>query len=148
MSNGEYRHVWRIVFRNFINSFRPRQIRGNHIGKDYIGNMYYEIPANPSMGKRKASRWYDPPKGLDFQDPIPAEWESWLRMRRVEPPTQEEIEKNLAIAELKKINAAKLEQQRLAEGGSLPAAVERGPQSFPKYPDYHGGDPENKYKNT
>lgn len=51
-------------------------------GKDYIGNEYYEIPADPSVGKRKASRWYDPPKELDFQDPIPAEWEAWLRMRR------------------------------------------------------------------
>lgn len=51
-------------------------------GKDYIGNTYYEIPANPREGKRKPSRWYDPPKGQDFQDPIPAEWESWLRMRR------------------------------------------------------------------
>lgn len=51
-------------------------------GKDYIGNTYFEIPANPSEGKRKPSRWYDPPKGQDFQNPIPAEWESWLRMRR------------------------------------------------------------------
>lgn len=33
MSNGEYRHVWRIVVRNFINSFRPRQISGNNMGK-------------------------------------------------------------------------------------------------------------------
>lgn len=67
---------------------------------------------------------------------------------RVEPPTAEEIEKNLAIAELKKINAAKLEEQRLAEGGALPAPPEKGPESFPKYPDYHVGDPENKYKNN
>lgn len=52
------------------------------LGKDYIGNQYYEIPADPSVGKRKASRWYDPPKELDFEDQIPAEWEAWLRMRR------------------------------------------------------------------
>ncbi|CAK1540230.1 unnamed protein product [Leptosia nina] len=147
MSGGEYRYVWRIAFRNFINSFRPRQISGNKIGKDYIGNEYYEIPADPSRGKRKPSRWYDPPKGLDFQDPIPSEWEAWLRMRRTEPPTEEEITKNLAIAEMKKINAEKLEQARLAEGGALPTPVERGPQSYPKYKDYHVGDVEDKHRN-
>ncbi|KOB66148.1 Mimitin, mitochondrial [Operophtera brumata] len=53
---GESRYVWRIVFKNFINSFRPRQIRGNDMGKDYIGNQYYEIPADPSSGKRKATQ--------------------------------------------------------------------------------------------
>ncbi|XP_026759082.1 NADH dehydrogenase [ubiquinone] 1 alpha subcomplex assembly factor 2 [Galleria mellonella] len=143
MSNGEYRHLWRIVFRNFINSFKPRPIKGNNVGKDYIGNIYYEIPANPSLGKRKPSRWYDPPKGQDFQDPIPAEWEAWLRMRRTDPPSKEEIEKNLAIAQLKKINAAKIETKRLAEGGSLPTTPIKGPESFPTYSEYHTGDPEN-----
>ncbi|XP_047511215.1 NADH dehydrogenase [ubiquinone] 1 alpha subcomplex assembly factor 2 [Pieris napi] len=147
MSGGEYRYVWRIAFRNFLNSFRPRQIRGNEIGKDYIGNVYYEIPADPSRGKRKPARWYDPPKGLDFQDPLPSEWESWLRMRRSEPPTNEEISKNLAIAETKKLNADKLEAKRLADGGSLPTTLERGPQSFPKYKDFHVGDIEDDHRN-
>lgn len=47
---------------------------------------------------------------------------------------------------MKKVNAAKLEAERLLEQGSLPSQVERGPQPFPKYPEFHGGDPENKYK--
>ncbi|KAL0850923.1 hypothetical protein ABMA28_006831 [Loxostege sticticalis] len=147
MSNGEYRHVWRIVVRNFINSFRPRQISGNNMGKDYLGNVYFEIPADPQRGKRKPTRWYDPPKGQDFQDPIPAEWESWLRQRRTEPPTEEEIAKNVAIADLKKINAAKIEEKRLTDGGSLPTPVERGAQSFPTYSEYHTGDPSVNPKN-
>ncbi|KAG6458152.1 NADH dehydrogenase [ubiquinone] 1 alpha subcomplex assembly factor 2 [Manduca sexta] len=142
MSNGEHRHLWRIVIRNFINSLRPRQIKGNNIGKDYIGNVYYEIPADPSLGKRKPTRWYDPPSGQDFKDPIPAEWESWLRMRRKEPPTEEEVAKNLAIAKLKKENAAKLEAKRLQEGGATPSIPEKGPQSFPVYDEFHTGDPE------
>ncbi|XP_046978276.1 NADH dehydrogenase [ubiquinone] 1 alpha subcomplex assembly factor 2 [Vanessa cardui] len=144
---GEHRHVWRIVLRNFINSLKPRQIQGKNIGKDYIGNVYYEIPADPSKGKRKPSRWYDPPKGLDFQDPLPAEWEAWLRMRRMEPPTEEEIAKNLAIAEMKKVNAAKIEKQRLLDGGSLPEPVEKGHESFPTYSEFTPGDPTNKYRN-
>lgn len=147
MSNGEYRQVWRIVFRNFINSLRPKQVTGNNVGKDYIGNTYFEIPANPSEGKRKPSRWYDPPKGQDFQNPIPAEWESWLRMRRKEPPSEEEIAKNVAIAQIKKENAAKIEMKRLAEGGSLPAVPERGPQSYPTYDEYSTGDSEGVHSN-
>ncbi|KAG6458153.1 hypothetical protein O3G_MSEX010726 [Manduca sexta] len=111
-------------------------------GKDYIGNVYYEIPADPSLGKRKPTRWYDPPSGQDFKDPIPAEWESWLRMRRKEPPTEEEVAKNLAIAKLKKENAAKLEAKRLQEGGATPSIPEKGPQSFPVYDEFHTGDPE------
>ncbi|XP_053621274.1 NADH dehydrogenase [ubiquinone] 1 alpha subcomplex assembly factor 2 [Plodia interpunctella] len=147
MANGPTRGVFRIVLQNFINSLKPRQIRGNHIGKDYIGNVYFEIPADPNRGKRKPSRWYDPPKGLDFQDPIPAEWQAWLRMTRKEPPTEEEIAKNLAVAKLKKINAAKIEEKRLAEGGSLPVPPERGPETYPTYPEYHTGHPDNHPKN-
>ncbi|XP_073958481.1 uncharacterized protein [Choristoneura fumiferana] len=142
MSNGQYRHVWRIAFTNFINSFRPRPIQGNAMGKDYIGNAYFEIPADPSVGKRKATRWYDPAKGQDFQDPIPAEWEAWLRMRRVDPPTEDEIARNLAMAQLKKENAMKIEAKRLAEGGSLPTMPQRGAETFPKYSDYHTGHPD------
>ncbi|XP_049883586.1 NADH dehydrogenase [ubiquinone] 1 alpha subcomplex assembly factor 2 [Pectinophora gossypiella] len=142
--SGEYRYVWRIAFRNFINSLRPRQIRGNAMGTDYIGNKYFEIPAEPSLGKRKPTRWYDPPKGLDFENKIPSEWEAWLRMRRDNAPTEEEIAQNMAMAKMKKENAAKLEAKRLAEGGDLPVAPERGHLSFPKYEEYHAGDPEGK----
>lgn len=46
---------------------------------------------------------------------------------------------------MKKVNAAKIEAKRLAEGGSLPSVPERGHQSFPMYPDLKPGDPENKY---
>lgn len=88
----EGRPLFRIILQNFINSFRPRKIKGNFIGEDYLGNKFYEIPANPALGQRKASRWFEPPgKKSSFeesQDPedhgheLTAEWESWLRGRR------------------------------------------------------------------
>ncbi|XP_011561510.1 NADH dehydrogenase [ubiquinone] 1 alpha subcomplex assembly factor 2 [Plutella xylostella] len=137
---GEQRHVWRIVLRNFINSLRPRQIVGNKMGKDYIGNQYYEIPAKPQEGKRKPTRWYDPPKGQDFQDPIPAEWEAWLRYRRTVPPTEEEVARNVALMQMKQANAAQIETKRLAEGGSLPSRPDKGADSFPSYPDLQPGE--------
>jgi hypothetical protein len=58
------------------------------MGEDYLGNKYYEIPADPKLGQRKASRWFEPPGKRDINDPedhgheLTAEWESWLRGRR------------------------------------------------------------------
>lgn len=41
MSKG----VWSKVFTNFVNSLRPRQVKGNLMGEDYMFNKYFEIPA-------------------------------------------------------------------------------------------------------
>ena len=43
---------------------------------------------------------------------MPPEWESWLRYRRQQPPTTEEIILNEQIAETKKTNANQLKLQR------------------------------------
>ena len=54
------------------------------MGEDYYGNKYFEIAANPSIGKRKPERWFEP-SGEDkeiFDQERTAEWESWLRGRR------------------------------------------------------------------
>lgn len=31
-------------------------MEGNYMGEDYFGNKYYEIPAQPQVGKRRAER--------------------------------------------------------------------------------------------
>lgn len=80
----EGRPLFKIIFQNFINSFRPRQIKGDLIGEDYLGNKFYEIT---KTGQRKA-RWFVPPGKTDMNDPedhgheLSSEWESWLRGRR------------------------------------------------------------------
>lgn len=77
------RSILKGIFTNFLNSLRPRQIRGNLMGEDYHGNKYFEIAANPSIGKRKAERWFEPSGDKDaFDREITAEWEAWLRGRR------------------------------------------------------------------
>lgn len=83
MSN-KGRPILKILFQNFINSFRPRQLRGDLKGEDYFGNKYYEIPADPTKGKRKPSRWFVPAEksDVDHGHEMTAEWESWLRGRR------------------------------------------------------------------
>ena len=121
------------IFKNFINSIRAgykgssvQGSAGQIMGQDPFGNKYYEIPADPQRGKRRASRWYESPEtgqkdviGRDvtagYDAEIPAEWESWLRHRRDEPPTPEAVYNSLALADLKKRNAAKLEEQRIKE---------------------------------
>lgn len=77
------RSILKYIFTNFINSFRPRQTQGNFMGEDYFGNKYFEIPAAPTMGKRKPERWFVPKNNKDdFDSELTAEWESWLRGRR------------------------------------------------------------------
>ena len=100
------------VFKHFMESFKvgKRQQVGNMMGKvrhflsdqisrllqfqDPYGNSYYELPAQPQLGKRRPTRWYntkDVSKGDaeagpsetwgGFDQELPAEWESWLRHR-------------------------------------------------------------------
>lgn len=78
------RSIWGMIANNFLRSFKPRQVRGNFMGEDYFGNKYYEIPPNPSVGQRKPSRWFVPVNKDDFEQEKTAEWESWLRGRRLE----------------------------------------------------------------
>ncbi|XP_044259578.1 NADH dehydrogenase [ubiquinone] 1 alpha subcomplex assembly factor 2 [Tribolium madens] len=131
MSQPPARSIWKAVLTNFINSLRPRQIRGNLVGSDYFGNKYYEIPADPSIGKRKASRWFEPQKKDDFQQEMPAEWESWLRGRRKEPPSDDEVMRNYALMQTKKQNAIAVD----AKGGKMTPA-EKGMETFPKRPEF------------
>lgn len=81
MSGG--RSIFQFIWKNFVNSIRPRQTKGNLMGEDYFGNKYYEIPANPRIGKRRHERWFEPSNDRDaFDRELTAEWESWLRGRR------------------------------------------------------------------
>jgi len=119
------------------------------VGKDRFGNQFFEIPANPSIGKRKVARYFKPSgeELSNFDSQMPAEWESWLRGRRDVPPTEEELMSNQAIAEMKKKNAAELEGQRAkpGDGGDTPK-LDKG-QEFPSYPEYHVGDPNDPNRN-
>lgn len=82
MAKPPSRDILKILFTSFWKSFRPRQISGNYKGEDNFGNKFYEIPANPSVGKRKDSRWFEPKVKDDFDQEMAAEWEAWLRGRR------------------------------------------------------------------
>merc|ERR1712059_164411 len=131
------------------------------IGRDPFGNTYYELPAQPQLGKRRPTRWYNTAQtgqkdvvGTDlwagFDSELPSEWESWLRHRRPDAPSEQEVMQSLALGQMKKINAAKLEEtrtQEMTEAGldpSPPPVQDHEKTPYPKYADLGispGGSP-------
>ncbi|XP_046402294.1 NADH dehydrogenase [ubiquinone] 1 alpha subcomplex assembly factor 2 [Ischnura elegans] len=126
------------IVKNFIQSFKPRQLKGNFAGKDYFGNKYYEIPADPQRGRRKPSRWFEPLDKEEYCQELPAEWEAWLRGRRDFAPTEEELQKNLELMRMKKQNALLIAQEQAAATDKLDKTetLSRPTVPFPKYGEY------------
>ncbi|XP_015185103.1 PREDICTED: mimitin, mitochondrial [Polistes dominula] len=136
--SGRQRGVFRMIFRDFLASIKPTFNRPKLMGEDYYGTKYYEVAVNATSKKKLPSRYF---KSIndDFEQEIPAEWEAWLRYRRKEPPTYEEIVENYKIAMIKKTNAAKIEaaykEQKSLNEPEIPIE-ERGQRSFPVYEEY------------
>ncbi|KAK3852053.1 hypothetical protein Pcinc_041340 [Petrolisthes cinctipes] len=109
-------------------------MEGVLVGNDQIGNKFYEVPADPSRGKRLPKRWIVPASEHSYsQADITAEWDAWLRNRRSVPPTESEIMDNLAIAKMKKINADKAAEK---DGRNPNASIRHTDMSsFPVYDD-------------
>lgn len=131
-------------------------MKGNLMGEDYFGNKFYEIPADPKTGKSKTSRWVEAVDKEDHMQEMAAEWESWLRGRRYDldnfknflsddaiiyrklPPTDQELMKNLAIMNMKKKNAALIDDKlgRPQDHAALKKDETGEKAAFPKYGDY------------
>ena len=150
-TRGMLKYVWD----NFRKSLKvgQREKVGTVMGQDPYGNTYYELPAQPQLGKRRPTRWYNTVETnqkeivgrevvAGFDAELPSEWESWLRHRRADAPTEKEVMQSLAMAELKKMNAAKLEEARHAEmlaaglDPSPPGIQDHEKTPYPKYQEY------------
>lgn len=59
----------------------------------------------------------------------------YLIIFRIEPPTPEELSKNLAIMQMKKVNAAKLDEH-YSDGKVKEAQKVTGGGTFPTYDEY------------
>ncbi|XP_026477117.1 NADH dehydrogenase [ubiquinone] 1 alpha subcomplex assembly factor 2 [Ctenocephalides felis] len=138
MAQPPARNVYLQVLKNFINSFKigRANIKANFIGKDHLGNKYYETPGNPSIGKRKANRYFEPTIKEKFDQELPAEWEAWLRNRRTEPPTEEEINHNLKIIEMKQKNSKLIDEKFKTDKSGILQKPTTGLESFPQYSEY------------
>lgn len=128
--SGKQRGIFRMIFRDFIKSITPTFTRRKLMGEDYFGTKYYEVPISSTSRHRRPSRYFVPIN--DFDQELPAEWESWLRHRRKEPPTPEEIEENYKLAVTKKRKAAEIEAAY--KNGAL--AKKNEYNSFPVYEEY------------
>ncbi|KAM7541256.1 hypothetical protein Aperf_G00000040409 [Anoplocephala perfoliata] len=96
---------------------------GRLVGTDTLGNRYFEEdPDKGSLVPHRANRpkrYYLIPGQISVEDSwnhmnaemprLPSEWESWLRHRRVDPPTEEEIAKNAEAAQMRAIKGREFE---------------------------------------
>ncbi|XP_022193164.1 NADH dehydrogenase [ubiquinone] 1 alpha subcomplex assembly factor 2-like [Nilaparvata lugens] len=128
------------ILKNFWDSLKPRQFRGTLVGEDHYGTKYYEITGE---GRQRKERYFVPLTKEEFDQEIPSEWESWLRGRRVTPPTKEEILKNYQLMVSKKENATELDLKHKGAAKIEQEKQATGFHSFPVYEEYKD-DPLNK----
>ena len=102
-------------------------------GKDHLGNTYYESPADPSRGIRKPKRWFVGVDEDSWSNPMPAEWEAWLRYRRDQAPTPDEVFANMQLAE-QRAKAGEEASQRLST--KAPSKSDSIFERYPRHQDY------------
>lgn len=132
---GKERHLLRTIFRNFIDSITPNIRKPKLVGEDYYGTKYYEMANARNTSRQKPARYFEPVNKDDFEQEMPAEWEAWLRFRRKDPPTVEEVEANYKLQMLKKEKAAQLEETYSATK-KLDVPAKEDEKSFPVYEEY------------
>ncbi|XP_071339313.1 NADH dehydrogenase [ubiquinone] 1 alpha subcomplex assembly factor 2 [Trachinotus anak] len=90
-----------------------------HVGTDHLGNKYYFIPEQKTWTGRlvRAKRMVvaaNPTEYEYIEGSIPIEWDAWIRGRRKEPPSIEELLKNETYREQIKLKAKEVEEKDLA----------------------------------
>lgn len=149
MAKKAERGIFVMIVKNFVKSFMPRTFSGELKGTDHFGNKYFEISAGGNRSKR--SRYFEPIGKEDgFDAELPAEWESWLRGRRGQPPTDEEVMANYQLMLDKKKKALEIEQKFKGlkkDQLELTAGDIKKRTAFPEYADYEhmpGSKPSSK----
>lgn len=91
-------------------------IAREHVGTDHLGNKYYIIPEQKTWTGRvvRAKRMVVAANPTEYQymeGSIPQEWDAWIRGRRKEPPSIEELMKNEHYREEIKVKAKEVEEK-------------------------------------
>ncbi|CAK9794703.1 hypothetical protein ANTPLA_LOCUS81 [Anthophora plagiata] len=107
------RGIFQMIWRDFVASMKLGSAKTKLIGEDYYGTKYYETS-------------------------IRKEWEAWLRYRRKEAPTKEEIERNYQLQLIKKQNAKQLQELYSSSETEVRKSVAQlePHSSFPTYEEY------------
>ncbi|XP_074643033.1 NADH dehydrogenase [ubiquinone] 1 alpha subcomplex assembly factor 2-like [Tubulanus polymorphus] len=138
---------WSQLWLNVRKSWGIHRAREKFIGSDYLGNTYYELEKSESE-RAKKSRYVKSRDGDEWNSPkIPTEWDSWLRGRREDPPSLEEVDLNHQKMLAKQAKARELEahdelvQQQDYEQGNIQRNLpSKNKSAFPQYPEYSSGD--------
>ncbi|XP_076145883.1 NADH dehydrogenase [ubiquinone] 1 alpha subcomplex assembly factor 2 [Alosa pseudoharengus] len=90
-----------------------------HVGTDHLGNKYYMIPEQKTWTGRviRAKRMVialNPNEFEYIEGSIPSEWDAWIRGRRKQPPSIEELQKNDNYRVNIKVKAREAEERDLA----------------------------------
>ncbi|EUB64567.1 Ribosome-binding protein 1 (Ribosome receptor protein) [Echinococcus granulosus] len=99
------------------------EVEGRLVGTDAMGNRYFEAePDRDSEVPHRAARpkrFFLVPGQKSIEDSwvqlntelprLPSEWDAWLRYRRADPPTLEEIERNTKAAQIRAIKGRESE---------------------------------------
>nr|XP_020449551.1 mimitin, mitochondrial [Monopterus albus] len=91
-------------------------IAREHVGTDILGNKYYFIPEQKTWTGRRvhAKRIVEAANPTEYEyieGNIPIEWDAWIRGRRKEPPSIEELLQNDTYRELMKLKAKEVEKK-------------------------------------
>ncbi|XP_048359642.1 LOW QUALITY PROTEIN: NADH dehydrogenase [ubiquinone] 1 alpha subcomplex assembly factor 2 [Sphaerodactylus townsendi] len=95
-SAGGMNRIWRLMRALQVRVAGPEK---QHVGVDLHGNKYYRIPKHETWAGHivQERRFMEP---LDIKEheyeagDMPTEWEAWIRKKRKDPPTFEEILNN------------------------------------------------------
>ena len=95
---------------NFIKEYRAQSVNSKLgrilIGEDRFGNQYFQhINAKNQLTRRSIE--LNPKNPESELDPL---WDDWLRHRRKDPYTKEELDKIIEQEEIHKINAYEYEK--------------------------------------
>ncbi|XP_034451874.1 NADH dehydrogenase [ubiquinone] 1 alpha subcomplex assembly factor 2 isoform X2 [Hippoglossus hippoglossus] len=90
-----------------------------HVGTDHLGNRYYVVPEQKTWTGRhvRAKRMVEAANPTEYEyieGSIPMEWDAWIRGRRKEPPSVEELVKNESYRTQIKLKAKEVEEKDLA----------------------------------
>ncbi|XP_070563786.1 NADH dehydrogenase [ubiquinone] 1 alpha subcomplex assembly factor 2-like [Ptychodera flava] len=121
--------------RSLLRSFRSAK---KLVGTDHLGNKYYEVPERTTAfgGHRRGRRFIESKFTHDEYKPgmVPIEWEAWIRWKRKEPPTAEEVLGRERMTQIVKERAKEIDrkEKECKEKEYQEGLVARPTQTVPK----------------
>lgn len=125
--------VFQKIFANLRSRVKHEGREAFEVGKDHLGNRFFESPADPARGIRLPKRWYVGASQDSWSNPLPPEWEAWLRYRRDNLPSEEELMRNIHEGEKRKLLAEEIEKRLKPGRAAIPDPLY---EKYPSYKDY------------